>query len=122
MNNGHGVFIKNFGAFTFEVASNTVKPAQMCSYNTSKNIYENREDRKHIHNIRPCFLVDGKFKNSLQRFPNKSEIDCPASQHSVFQQGINMCYCNPVPISRACYLSETVTKSLLNATVMAISD
>lgn len=78
--------------------------------------------RKHVHNIRPCFLVDGKFKAALTRFANKDEIDAPKSQSNVFQKGFNMLYCNAGPIASACYLSREATQSALQAVVQAIVD
>jgi len=114
--------IKNFGAFTFEVDSNTVKPAQLCQFDTYKSVNENRADRKHVHKIRPCFLVDGTFEKSLARFPNKREIEAPQSQHSVYQQGTAMIFCNPGPIAAGCYFSHVLAKSILDALVHAITD
>jgi len=64
MLNGKSVIIKDFGSFSFEITSSKVLPAQMCHFDTSKDIYGNREDRKHIHMNRPCFLVDGSFKTA----------------------------------------------------------
>lgn len=114
--------IKDFGAFTFEVVSNTVKPAQMCHFDTAKTVNDNRMDRKHVHDIRPCFLVNGGFEKSLARFPNKKEIDCPKSQHSIYQQGSNMLFCNPGPIASGCNFSPKLTQSILTAITHAITD
>lgn len=122
LQSGKGVMMKNFGAFTFEVISNTIKPAQHCTFDTGKTVMENRADRKHIHKIRPCFLVQGEFEAALQRFPNKREIDAPQSQHSVYQQGSNMLFCNPRPIALGCKFSEEVTKKCLEALTHAVVD
>lgn len=99
-----------------------VLPAQLVQYDTNKPIYDNRADRKHIHKIRPCFLVGGTFESALMRFPNKEEISAPRSQHSVFQKGFNMCYCNPGPIASVCNLSTPVAKSILDSIFTCISD
>ena len=44
--------MKEFGAFTFEVISDTVKPAQQSNFDISKDLEEQRANRKHIHKIR----------------------------------------------------------------------
>jgi len=72
--------------------------------------------------IRPCFLVDGTLEKSLLRFPNKREIDAPKSQHSIYQQGTSMIFCNAGPIAAGCHFSSVVTKSILDAIVHAITD
>jgi len=33
-----------------------------------------REERKHNHKIRPCFVPDKKLQDVLSRFPGKEEI------------------------------------------------
>jgi hypothetical protein len=58
----------------------------------------------------------------LKRFPNKKEIDVPASQHSVYQKGFAMIFCNPTPIAATSHFSPVVTKSILNVLVSAITD
>ena len=92
---GKGVNIRNFGAFTFEMETDKVQPAQLCQYDTNKHIQENRADRAHVHKVRPCFQVGGTFETAQSRFPNKEEVSMPKSQRSVFQKGFNMTYCNP---------------------------
>lgn len=83
--------IKNFGAFTFEVASDVVQPIQFSSFNTSSQLDEQRQARKHVHKIRPCFVADPKLKYQLTYYNNKEEINginnlnsVPKSQHSIF--------------------------------------
>lgn len=60
----------------------------------------------HNHKIRPCFIPDAKLKDTLLRFPGKQEIEKPKSQHSIYQKGFGMIYCNPVPIAYSCYLNK----------------
>ena len=52
-----------------------------------------------LHFTRPCFIPDRPFKSSLQRYPGKEEISAPKSQHSIYQQGFGMMFCNPGPIA-----------------------
>lgn len=79
MQDGKGVNMPNFGAFTFEVFSDSVKPAQFSGFDITKDLNEQRENRKHIHKIRPCFVPDKFLKYALQRYPGKEEITAPKS-------------------------------------------
>lgn len=79
MLDGKGVNMRDFGAFTFEVFSDTVKPAQHSNFDIAKELDEQRIDRKHVHAIRPCFVPDRKFRSSLMRYPGKEEITAPKS-------------------------------------------
>lgn len=71
---GKGVTVKGLGAFSFEVISDTIKPAQYYTFDTKKNLEHHREERKHVHKIRPCFIADSTFKYSLANFAEKEEI------------------------------------------------
>ena len=44
--------MRRFGAFTFEVSSETVKPAQHSNFDITKNLDEQRMERKHVHKNR----------------------------------------------------------------------
>ena len=76
----------------------------------------------HNHKIRPCFVPDKSLQEQLIRFPGKEEIDKPKSQHSIYQKGFGMIYCNPVPIAQSCSLDKDVTESSLNAFAQAVRD
>lgn len=76
--------MRKLGAFTFEVSSDTVKPAQHSSFDITKELDEQRLERKHVHKIRPCFVPDQDFKYALARYPGKEEITTPQSQHSIY--------------------------------------
>lgn len=52
MHDGKGVSLKEFGAFTFEVISDTVQPAQFSNFDVTKDLHQQRNERKHIHKIR----------------------------------------------------------------------
>lgn len=119
---GKGVVIKNFGGFTFEVKSENKVPAQLFGFDPSKTYSQLQKQRKNIHKLRPCFLVEKKFGDSLARFANKSQVDAPNSQTSVFQKGYNMLYCNAGPIASACSLDRESTQSALDAIIQAIID
>jgi hypothetical protein len=75
MTSGKGVNVRNFGAFTFELESSIVKPAQQVVFDLSKELEDQREERKHVHKVRPCFVPDPKLKTVLDRYPGKAEID-----------------------------------------------
>ncbi len=62
---------------------------------------EERKERKHVHQNRPCFVVDNYIRECLERYPGKDELDKPKSQNSIYQKGFNMVFCNPVPIAAA---------------------
>ena len=81
---GKGVVIREFGGFTFEVKTKQKMPAQLFGFDSTKGYEQQKAARQHIHMMRPCFLVEKKFATALARFPNKSEVDAPKSQSSVF--------------------------------------
>jgi hypothetical protein len=117
-----GVNVKNLGAFTFEVA--TELPKIGIDYNQAKlkSFGELIIEKKSTHKLRPCFVIDEKFKKLLTRFKNKEELIKPKSQSSVYQKGFQMTYCNPIPIAAACYLNKNVVIDSLNAIFAAIYD
>lgn len=92
------------------------------SSTTANTVEEQREERKHVHKIRPVFVVDNKLKACLMRYPGKDELEKPKSQASVYQKGFNTIYCNPVPIAAAAFLGKDVVESSLNAIFTAVQD
>jgi hypothetical protein len=76
----------------------------------------------HNHKIRACFVPDKKLQDLLLRYPGKEEISKPKSQHSIYQKGFNMIYCNPVPIAASCELDKDVTESILLTFARAVAD
>lgn len=119
---GKGVNVRGFGAFTFEVKSSKVKPAQQVTFDLTKELEDQREERKHVHKIRPCFVPDPKLKSVLDRYPGKEELDAAKSQHSIYQQGFAMIFCNAGPIGAACFLSKEVVASAHEAFFRAVVD
>lgn len=79
-------------------------------------------EKKTNHKLRPCFVIDPKFKKILTKFQDKEEISKPKSQNSVYQKGFQMTYCNPVPIAASCFLDKNVVVDSLNAIFSAIYD
>lgn len=122
MQDGKGVQIKKLGAFCFEVDTGKVPPAQFFNYDVNKPLQEQRDERKHVHSIRPCFVPDKVLQGALYRYHGKEEVSKPKSQHSIYQKGFGMIFCNPVPISQACYLGKEVVKSALECFVQATID
>jgi hypothetical protein len=122
LSSGKSVNIRGFGAFSFEVVSETVKPAIFTTVDFKKDLDEQRAERMHVHKTRPCFVVDSKLKYFLSRYHGKEEISAPKSQHSIFQQGFGMIFCNPGPIAAACYLAKEVVAEAIQAFVSAVSD
>lgn len=103
---GRGINYKGFGAFAFEVDTDLVKPAQLSNFDITKELSNQREERQHNHKIRPCFVPDPQLVEQLIRYPGKEEITKPKSQHSIYQKGFGMIYCNPVPIANSCSLDK----------------
>jgi len=79
-------------------------------------------EKKSRHIMRPCFIIDPKFLPILTRFNNKEELTKPKSQSSIYQKGINMIYCNPIPIAAGCCLDPHVVEDGLKAIFNAIYD
>ena len=119
---GHGINYRNFGAFAFEVDTDLVKPAQHSNFDITKDLSNQREERMHNHTIRPCFVPDKRLQDVLLRYPGKEEIIKPKSQHSIYQKGFNMIFCNPVPIAASCSLDKEVAESILAAFARAVVD
>jgi len=119
---GKSVNVKGFGAFSFEIDSSHVEPAQFSQIDFKKQLDEQRAERKHVHKIRPCFIVDSKMKYLLTRYPNKEEISFSKSQNTVYQQGFGMVFCNAGPIAASCYLGKEVVTSALNAFIEAVAN
>jgi len=117
-----GVNVKGLGAFTFEVQTELPKIGIDYQQAKMKSFGELILEKKSTHKLRPCFVVDPKFKNLLTRFKDKEELIKPKSQSSVFQKGFQMTYCNPIPIAASCYLNKNVVDDSLNATFSAIYD
>jgi nucleoid DNA-binding protein len=117
---GKGVNIRGFGSFCFDVETELPRPS---SLNPARGqIYEQRLERKHVHRNRLCFVPDRQLQAVLMRWPGKRELERPKSQHSVYQQGFSMVYCNPVPIASASYLDKNIVVDTHNALWRAIAD
>jgi len=119
---GKSVNLKGFGAFSFEIDSSNVEPAIFSTIDFKKQLDEQRAERKHVHKLRPCFVVDSKLKYLLSRFPNKEEITVPKSQNTVYQQGFGMIFCNAGPIAAASYLGKEVVTSAIQAFIEAVAN
>ncbi len=83
---------------------------------------DQRLDRKHVHKVRPCFVVDEFLQPHLIHYKGKEEILPAKSQKSIYQKGFRMIYCNPVPIAAACLLGKEVVSDALNTIFLAIVD
>ena len=92
-----GINVKNFGAFTYEVSTELPKIGlEKSKFNTLGELIV---EKKTSHNLRPYFLIDNRYKKLLTKFLDKEELIKPKSQHSIFQKGFQMTYCNPTPIA-----------------------
>jgi len=119
---GKSVNLRGFGAFSFEVQSALVEPAIFTTVDFKKDLDQQRAERKHVHKIRPCFVVDSKLKYYLSRYPGKEEITSTKSQHSIYQQGFGMIFCNPGPIAAGCYLAKEVVQVAIQAFIAGVWD
>jgi len=122
LTSGKSVNLKGFGAFSFEIDSTHVQPAIFSTIDFKKQLDEQRAERKHVHKMRPCFVVDSKLKYMLSRYHNKEEISCPKSQNSIYQKGFGMIFCNPTPIAAASYLGKEAVTSAIQAFVEAVAN
>lgn len=122
INECKGINIKNFGAFTFEVETELPKLGLEYNKAKTKSFQELLIEKKSINKLRPCFIIDPKFKKILSKFNDKEEISKPKSQSSVYQRGFQMTYCNPVPIAAACYLHKNVIADALDSIFTAVYD
>ena len=119
---GRGINIRRFGAWAFEIKSGLMKPAQQVGFDLNKTLCEQRLQRKHIHQIRPNFVPHPNFQYMLKRYPGKEEFTKPKSQHSIYQKGFGMIFCNPVPIAMSCALGKNVVISAHKAFFKAVCD
>jgi len=117
-----GVNIKNFGTFTYEVKQTLPKLGIDYKKASTKTFKELLLEKKSLHKLRPCFIIDPKIASILTRFNNKEELTKPASQSSIYQRGFKMTYCNPIPIAAACSVDRGVVEDGLRAIFNAIYD
>lgn len=115
-----GINIRGFGAFTYEV--HQTLPCLGINFNQAKQktFQQLLLEKKSRHIMRPCFIIDPRFLPILTRFNNKEELTKPKSQSSVYQKGINMTYCNPIPIAAGCCLDSKVVEDGLKAIFNAV--
>ena len=117
-----GINIKNFGAFTFEVTTELPKLGLEFSKAKNKSFQELLVEKKTTYKLRPCFIIDQKYKKILTKFKDKDEVFKPKSQSSIYQKGYQMTYSNPIPIAAACYLHKNVVSDTLDAIFTAVYD
>ena len=120
-----GINIRGFGAFTYEVEQTLPRLGIDFNQAKTKTFEELLLEKKSRHIMRPCFVIDPRFLPILTRFNNKEELTKPKSQSSIYQKGINMTYCNPIPIAAGCCLDPRVVedglKAIFNAVYILIS-
>ena len=112
--------IRGFGAFTYEVHQTLPRLGIDFNQAKKKTFDELLLEKKSRHIMRPCFIIDPKFLPILTRFNNKEELTKPKSQSSIYQKGINMTYCNPIPIAAGCCLEPKVVADGLKAIFDAV--
>ena len=115
-----GINIRGFGAFTYEVKQTLPRLGIDFNQAKSKTFEELLLEKKSRHIMRPCFVIDPRFLPILTRFNNKEELTKPKSQSSIYQKGINMTYCNPIPIAAGCCLDPRVVEDGLKAIFNAV--
>lgn len=115
-----GINIRGFGAFTYEVRQTL--PCLGINFNQAKqkSFQDLLLEKKSRHIMRPCFIVDQRFLPILTKFNNKEELSKPKSQSNIYQKGINMTYCNPIPIAAGCCLDPRVVEDGLKAIFNAV--
>lgn len=75
--------MKKFGAFTFDIQTELPKISRR-QITAESDILSERQERKHIHKLRPCFVIDPALKKHLYRYKGKEEISPAGSQKSIF--------------------------------------
>lgn len=83
MKGGQSVNVRKFGAFTFDIQTELPKIGSR-RYSMQTTYAEAMGQRKHIHKMRPCFVVDPTLQTHLIRYKGKEEISPAASQRSTF--------------------------------------
>jgi hypothetical protein len=70
---GRSVNIRGFGAFTFDVATELPKIANSVFGKgpCMKDLDQARAERKHIHHLKPCFVIDDSLQTLTIRYHNK---------------------------------------------------
>ena len=102
---GRGINIKGFGAFTFE--------------STVKDVDHGSNGKGSAVTIRPRFIPSPELAAHLRRPP--VHADCVAGG-SVYHNGLRMSYLNPVPIAQGTYFSAKFVASAMDLLFRAISD
>ena len=80
---GKSINIKKFGSFTFDIHTELPRIATR-NIDPQTGLEEQRLERKHVHTVRPCFVVDSELKVHLSRYPGKEEITPSKSQNSIY--------------------------------------
>merc|ERR1719498_46987 len=86
------------------------------------DIDSQRAERKHVHHLKPRFVVDPELQALAIRYHGKEQVVNPKSQNSIFQKGFRMIYANPVPIAAACQMGKDVVEDTLRTIFLAIRD
>jgi len=118
---GHSVNIRKFGAFTFDIDTELPKICDR-KIHMDVDIDSNRMERKHVHHLKPRFVVDPELQSLAIRYHGKEQVVNPKSQNSIFQKGFRMIYANPVPIAAACQMGKDVVDDTLRTIFLAIKD
>jgi len=118
---GHSVNIKKFGAFTYDIETELPKISTRV-ISAEMDIQTKRQDRIHVHHLKPRFVVDPELQALAIRYHGKEQVVNPKSQRSIFQKGFRMIYANPVPIAAACQMGKDVVEDTLRTIFLAIQD
>jgi len=80
---GKGMNMKKFGAFTFDIETDLPRISRR-HITADSDIAQDRSQRKHIHKLKPCFVIDPVLKRLLNRYKGKEEISPAGSQKSIY--------------------------------------
>lgn len=122
VSNYKGVYVRNFGTFTFEVQTTLPRLGIDVGQAKYKPFQQLLLEKKTRHILRPCFVIDPKFKPILPRFLDKEELTKPKSQSSIYQKGFQMVFCNPTPIAAGCFMNKKTVEDAINSITRAVYD
>eukprot|EP00744_Colponema_vietnamica_P001599 GILI01002639.1.p2 GENE.GILI01002639.1~~GILI01002639.1.p2 ORF type:complete len:309 (-),score=64.10 GILI01002639.1:397-1323(-) len=109
-----------FGAFSFDIHTTTKVP-HFPSLNGSPQ-RPSTSSAVVRHQIKPIFVVDDELKRYLVHYPGKQQLATTKYPGSLYQQGFQMIYANPVPVAASCLFHKELVASFFTVFFRAVID